>query len=308
MLMIQFLIFTAVLLLQACASNSGYWNTSDYTVKSGDTIYSIAWRYELDPVELARWNHISTRHFLIHPGQRLHIHQPAGLNKPHREISIHRQHGITKPTQRKPGWIRIQPGDTLYGVSKKYAISQSQLVQLNRLKPPWLLQPGQKLLLRTQVKTRNTIHPTYHGHNTTVQKTTAQKTSGRQLGRRWARSIHWQWPVRGKIVSAYVKNRHNAKGIDIRGNMGERVNAAADGKVVYSGNGLISYGNLVIIKHNKHYLSAYAYNHKLLVHEGQWVRAGQQIAEMGRKGNTRPRLHFEIRRNGKPVNPQHYLP
>ncbi|MGD2161376.1 MAG: peptidoglycan DD-metalloendopeptidase family protein, partial [Gammaproteobacteria bacterium] len=94
----------------------------------------------------------------------------------------------------------------------------------------------------------------------------------------------------------------------IAGNEGKTIKAAAAGKVVYSGNGLISYGNLVIIKHNRSYLSAYAHNRKLLVKEGDTIKAGQKIAELGRTGTDSPRLHFEIRKNGKPVNPLKYLP
>lgn len=98
------------------------------------------------------------------------------------------------------------------------------------------------------------------------------------------------------------------KGVDLAGRKGEPVLAAADGKVVYSGTGLVGYGNMIIIKHNDVYLSAYGHNSRLLLKEGQWAKAGQKIAEIGSTGTTRDKLHFEIRRNGKPVNPLQYLP
>jgi lipoprotein NlpD len=114
--------------------------------------------------------------------------------------------------------------------------------------------------------------------------------------------------VTGAVVNRFNNSRSDSKGIEIAGREGSPVRAAAPGKVVYSGNGLISYGNLVIIKHNRNFLSAYAYNRKLLVSEGDTVKAGQKIAELGRSGTDSPRLHFEIRKNGKPVNPLSYLP
>ncbi len=314
---IQLLPILIVLLMQGCVSNGEQWNPNDYVVKSGDTVYSIAWHYELNPIEFARWNNIDSAHFLIHPGQRLRIHKPAGFGTQRVSTGkiavdsaskmpvaqlVSRHLLVAKPLTQ----IKIKAGDTLYGVSKKYAISLSRLVQLNQLKQPYVLQPGQILLVKPvagmSLENRSS-------------KTQSKHLSGRrhsrlthQLTRKWAKTIHWQWPVRGRVLTHFMRNRHDAKGIDIGGNMGSRINAAADGKVVYSGNGLISYGDLVIIKHNKHYLSAYAYNRKLLVHEGQWVKAGQKIAEMGRNGSSSPRLHFEIRRNGKPMNPQKYLP
>jgi len=109
-------------------------------------------------------------------------------------------------------------------------------------------------------------------------------------------------------VKKFNRHRIDAKGIKYKGKRGDAILAAADGKVVYSGNGLISYGNLIIIKHNKTYISAYAYNRKLLVKEGDIVKAGQKVAEMGNKDKQSPRLHFEIRKNGKPVDPLKYLP
>eukprot|EP00389_Voromonas_pontica_P000884 GDKH01001308.1.p1 GENE.GDKH01001308.1~~GDKH01001308.1.p1 ORF type:complete len:108 (-),score=20.05 GDKH01001308.1:316-639(-) len=98
------------------------------------------------------------------------------------------------------------------------------------------------------------------------------------------------------------------KGIDIAGKAGDSVRAAASGNVVYAGSGLLGYGNLIIVNHNEHYLSAYAHNRKILVQEGEDVKAGQVIAELGNSGTDRPKLHFEIRKNGNPVDPAHYLP
>ncbi|WP_267124631.1 peptidoglycan DD-metalloendopeptidase family protein, partial [Xanthomonas sacchari] len=116
------------------------------------------------------------------------------------------------------------------------------------------------------------------------------------------------WPADGVVVSRFVGGEATKQGIDIGGSNGEAVRAAADGVVVYSGAGLVGYGELIIVKHNEQWLSAYGHNRKRLVNEGQNVKAGQQIAEMGHSGAARDMLHFEIRYNGKPVDPLLYLP
>lgn len=120
--------------------------------------------------------------------------------------------------------------------------------------------------------------------------------------------MSWNWPASGPVIERFSITGTVNKGIDLAGRKGEPVLATADGKVVYSGTGLVGYGNLVIIKHNDVYLSAYGHNSRLLVNEGQWVKAGQKIAEIGSTGTNRDKLHFEIRRHGKPVDPLQYLP
>jgi lipoprotein NlpD len=120
--------------------------------------------------------------------------------------------------------------------------------------------------------------------------------------------IAWRWPGGGKVIGGFVAGDQTKQGVDIAGAAGDQVVAAADGEVVYSGNGLLGYGELIIVKHNASFLSAYGHNRKRLVAEGDRVRAGQQIAEMGSSASSRDELHFEIRKNGKPVNPLDYLP
>jgi lipoprotein NlpD len=118
----------------------------------------------------------------------------------------------------------------------------------------------------------------------------------------------WRWPARGEIIGRYVGGDQTRQGINIAGQSGQEIAAAADGVVVYSGAGLVGYGELIIIKHSDEWLSAYAHNRRRLVNEGARVKAGQAIAEMGRTGAVREMLHFEIRRNGKPVDPLQLLP
>jgi lipoprotein NlpD len=119
-------------------------------------------------------------------------------------------------------------------------------------------------------------------------------------------AVQWQWPAPGKVIETFDETRN--KGIDIAGNDGDPVNAAADGEVVYVGSALRGYGNLVIVKHNEEFISAYAHNRQVIVKQGQAVKRGQRIAEFGRSDAERTKLHFEIRRQGKPVDPLRYLP
>jgi len=296
------LLISAMALLQGCGSNGVRWNPDEYTVKSGDTVYSIAWRYELDPKEFARWNGVDTGSFLIRPGQRLHVKKPSGFNKNKTGNSTRSTEPKRYNDSNRPTWVVAKSGDTLYGLSRKYHINATELAQLNQLKKPYPIKRGQTIFLRRLQGKSLSTSAANKGGRATGSKSQNSKNEN------WAKHISWQWPVKGKLLSRYKRNKNNAKGIDIAGTVGKRINAVADGKVVYSGNGLISYGNLIIIKHNRSYLSAYAYNRKLLVKEGQWVKAGQKIAEMGQKDKSSARLHFEIRRNGKPVDPLRYLP
>lgn len=124
----------------------------------------------------------------------------------------------------------------------------------------------------------------------------------------FAKEITWQWPTNGRLISKFSSAELGNKGIDIQGKRGQPVVASAKGKIVYAGSALRGYGNLIIIKHNNDYLSAYAHNDDLLVSEKQWVKKGQKIATMGSTGTNNVRLHFEIRFKGKSVNPDRYLP
>ncbi len=121
-------------------------------------------------------------------------------------------------------------------------------------------------------------------------------------------SLHWQWPTEGRVAQGFAEDDATRKGLKIAGTLGQPIYAAEAGRVVYSGSGLIGYGALIIIKHNKDYLSAYGYNSKILVKEGDQVTKGEHIAEMGRNGGGPPMLHFEIRQRGKPVDPTRVLP
>ncbi len=333
LLVVSLLIMLSMVGLSGCSSQIAKkiktWNPDDYTVKSGDTLYSIAWRYEIDPEKISAWNNIALSKRLK-AGQRLHTRKPANFNAAayeakQKKTETARVSGIveaepdSKPVylpapKRSTGggqksntdanWIEARAGDSLYLISKRSNVSIARLAQLNQLKKPYVIQPGQTIYIKPLPAS-----PSVKSRNTNAKNTSNSKKAPtiKASAMSWPRSVRWVSPAKGKVIKKFSRKSNGPKGIDIAGKMGNSVFAAADGKVVYSGNGLISYGNLIIIKHNKTYLSAYAYNRKLLVKEGTSVKAGQKIAEMGRKDKLSPRLHFEIRKNGKSVDPLKYL-
>jgi len=209
-----------------------------------------------------------------------------------------------KPTKKStkvvkaPAIYKVKKGDTLFSISWRYGYDHKNLAKINGIKSPYTIYVGQKLRFKPN---RTTTTKTTSTKTTTSKKVTKTSSSSNK-------KLTWRWPTSGKVISTYSKSAAGRKGIDIAGKSGQNIIAAASGKVVYSGNGLPRYGNLLIIKHNDVYLSAYAHNKTLLVKEGQQVKAGQKIALLGRSGTQKDQLHFEIRRNGKPVDPMRFLP
>lgn len=215
-------------------------------VRSGDTLYSIAFDSGLDVADLAAWNNIEIESRL-QVGQRLRL---------------------TKPLNFRPA------------------------------------KPAQPVV-RPQVVTREPVKPS----NPSVTKPARPTVSARPAPTVTARSgkVRWRWPTRGRIVRSFSLAA-GQKGIDIAAARGQVVVAAAPGKVVYAGNGLKGYGNLIIIKHNDQYLSAYAHNAQMFVKEGKLVAGGEKISTVGVANDGKSVLHFEVRLQGKPVNPVKYLP
>ena len=197
-----------------------------------------------------------------------------------------------------PKTYNVKKGDTLYSISWRYGMDYKTIAKINNIRSPYNIYVGQKLTFKSSRKVTKTS--TWTKKKTGSTKTTKANTTNQRLT--------WRWPTKGKLISTYSKNAAGRKGINISGQSGQKIIAAASGKVVYSGNGLPRYGNLLIIKHNEVYLSAYAHNKTLLVKEGQYVKSGQRIATLGRTGTQKNQLHFEIRRNGKPVDPLRFLP
>lgn len=221
----------------------------------------------------------------------------------------------------------VQPGETLYSIAWRYGRDYRELGSANGIGPPWNLKAGQVLRLDlrgTVTSSRQTASagssPPRSASRVSPPRQTASTAPKPAVTRAPASNkplasqtqtvarIEWRWPHVGTVIAGYSTSGKVNKGIDIAGKPGDAVKAAAAGNVVYAGNGLLGYGNLIIVNHNEHYLSAYAHNRKILVQEGEDVTAGQVIAELGSSGAERPMLHFEIRKNGNPVDPVHYLP
>lgn len=209
----------------------------------------------------------------------------------------------------------VERGDTLYSISWRYGLDYRDVARWNGIAEPYVIHPGQRLRLTAPALAgappvaasvpRPAETPTA-APVTPVPGAPRAATPIPQVAVPESGPIRWQWPVRGRIVRS--DSPTSKKGLDIAGTRSQSISAAAAGAVVYSGSGLLGYGRLIILKHSDTFLSAYAYNEQLLVAEGDRVTAGQQIATMGTGTSGQPMLHFEIRRDGKPVNPLEYLP
>lgn len=207
---------------------------------------------------------------------------------------------------------RVREGETLYAIGWRYGQDYRSVAAWNSIPPPYTIKNGQVLRVAPPVtpwwEEGDEAAPAESNGGTNTRA--ARTKAGPRLNAPFApdEAVEadipggWRWPARGRVVRTFSLLPPQSKGVDIGGDIGQPVYAAASGRVVYSGSGLIGYGKLIIIKHNKVFLSAYAHNDQLLVKEGEDVGVGQEIARMGSTGNT-PLLHFEVRRNGKPVDP-----
>lgn len=225
------------------------------------------------------------------------------------------------------GYHVVVRGDTLYSIAWRYGQDYRTVARWNNIGSPYLIYPGNRIRvippaqqvsppLTTATPTRQPSPPippagadrtvTARTPSPPVAAPTPSPTPAPAPRTALPGTINWQWPTQGDLLR--VQSPTAEKGIKISGRIGQEVKAAAPGQVVYSGSGLIGYGRLIIIKHDDTYLSAYAHNHELLVEEGDSVSAGQQIATMGTGSEGRALLHFEIRRNGQPVDPLQHLP
>lgn len=233
----------------------------------------------------------------------------------------------SRPPAYSRSYYLVQPGDTLYSIAWRQNLSYRVLASWNGIRPPdYQIFPGQRLRLKPQVTRRDAA-----GQKTNRARTKSQTpspapsvkpatTAARQKPKPVAvperpaaagksPRLVWDWPTNGRVVQTFSAGDDNRKGIWIQGRMGQPVTAAEAGRVVYAGSGLVGYGNLIIIKHDRSYLSAYGYNSKLLVREGDSVGKGDVVAHMGAPNiGGQPVLHFEIRRQGKPLNPLPLLP
>lgn len=201
---------------------------------------------------------------------------------------------------------RVQRHETLYAIAFRYDTDYRTLARINHINPPYALRVGQVLSLRGITARSQGLHRT-PGARRYYAARPVRPALITSPSNRYARSRSgWMWPVRGHVVTSFVPEQ-GKKGINIACNKGERVIAAADGVVAYAGSGLTGYGNLIIIKHSNEYLTAYGNNSRVLISEGQYVKAGHAIGEAGVIDRKYTGVHFEIRKSGIPVNPLNYL-
>ncbi len=277
------------------------WRPSTYVVKRGDTLHQIALDHGIDYKELAAWNNIENVN-LIRVGQTLQMSAPgepvAGgvTTAPLRTIApvVAAKPMSPSSAQAVPNASRNTDNYKSAPKALKEAYSEQAVRDVTRAasEPVVVVAAAPAMAPRTE--------PAAESKPETPRPAPAPADADDD-------ALDWMWPARGRIVGNFSETA-NLKGIDIAGTSGQPVLASAAGTVVYAGSGLRGYGKLIIIKHNKTYLSAYAHNRDILVKEGQAVTRGQNIAEMGNTDATEVKLHFEIRRLGKPMDPVRYLP
>ena len=285
-----------------------------YRVVRGDTLYSIAFKHGIDYRDLAAWNGIASP-YRIFVGQDLRLSapvqtaplaaRPMAEPQPGQAVTT----GITdtatttplasSAAATRPSAFESLPAQPVAAPTEP-ALAQSAPTETPLPKPVEAPpKPPQAAPAPKPAETPPPVKPAIVPAPPKPADNAAQLNAG---------GVTWRWPADGKVVGTYLAGDQTKQGLDIAGSAGDAVRAAADGEVVYSGNGLIGYGELIIVKHNANFLSAYGHNRKRLVKEGDRVKAGQEIAEMGSTSASRDELHFEIRKNGKPVNPLDYLP
>lgn len=203
---------------------------------------------------------------------------------------------------------RVKAGETLYSIAFEYGRDHRDVARWNRISRPYTIYPKQKLRIIPIKSDTKIVRKSNIRKNRTPATSKKIKPLERKVKYVANSKLKWRWPTQGKVVSTFSIRDPGRRGIDIVGRKGQPIKAAAAGRVVYRGNGLRGYGNLIILKHNETYFSAYAHTQNVVVKENEKVKSGQKLADMGNTSAEKIKLHFEIRRNGKPVNPLRYLP
>lgn len=270
----------------------GSYRGSYYQVRRGDTLYYIAYITDKNVNDIISYNNLQ-KPYTIHPGQKLKLWQPAYTPPAYGGTGAGPAVAVAKATP-APAKVAVSAPKPIKTSKSTKPASTSQTANVKakvvKKSPPKGVEQSKTKEYVGSVSKQNV--------NKKVSKTSSSNSKVAQ----------WKWPTKGRVIQNFSAGDQGNKGIDIAGQRGQSINSTAAGTVVYSGSALRGYGNLVIIKHNDHYLSAYAHNDRLLVKEGQNVTAGQKIATMGSSGASSVRLHFEIRYQGKSVNPKRYLP
>jgi len=278
---------------------AGDWRPDSYTVKKNDTLFSIGLEFGYDYKEIAQANDIAAP-YPIRVGQTL-------------KLKTLKDQAAQETNGENSDGVMTFPLSSSAGISESATATIVALHEPKAIREPYSDEALKRPVVVAKIVPEKTavtaasnpvalakspLSPTKSEAKSeakTEAKTTMQASA----------DINWAWPTKGKVVAAF--NEASNKGIDIAGSSGQSINAAANGKVIYSGSDLRGYGKLVIIKHNATYLSVYAHNNLIVVKEGQQVSAGEKIAEMGNTDSSSVKLHFEIRRQGKSVDPSKYL-
>lgn len=282
------------------------WRPDVYTVKKGDTLYSIGLEYGYDYKEIAQANNIAPP-YVIRVGQQLKL---KDVGKPGTAANTASDtaakepadHGVVVTPLNTEGAVSSPAAPTITSSAPPPGVIPT-LSEPKALREPY----SEKALLVQNIPAKPTDSPQPAEPAKKIDVTKPAEPMKPDAMPGDDDVIEWAWPTNGKVVAGF-NDASSGKGIDISGAQGQSVMAAAPGKVIYSGSDLRGYGKLVIIKHNKTYLSVYAHNSQILVKEGQFVSRGQKIAEMGNSDSDKVKLHFEIRQQGKSVDPSKYLP
>jgi lipoprotein NlpD len=292
------------------ASSDKDWRPDTYIVKKGDTLYSISLEYGYDYKDIAQWNSIQPP-YVIHVGRQLRMKDPKATAASVASASTTPQKDgaevVATPLKTEPV-AAAKPLDEPPLITEPKATKEPYSDQAMKaaVPTPVVTKPASKPADKVAAATT----PDTPKPEATKQENPAKIEAAPEKTAATASNddtIDWTWPTSGKIMTSF-SGASSAKGIDIGGTQGQPILAAGPGKVIYVGSSVRGYGKLVIIKHNKTFLSAYAHNSQILVKEGQEVTKGQKIAEMGSSDTDRVKLHFEIRKLGEPVDPAKYLP
>ncbi len=289
-------ILLLALSLSACTNGKwlnlgALWGSSDTVrVAKGDTLYSISRSYGVPLKDLINVNRLN-------PPYTLYVGQVLRL--PVKQYHI------------------VKSGESLYSISRDYNVDITTLSKVNNLQTPYFLTVGQKLVLPANVSAKPTVQQTAQKQNNNTQTLSAKNQNYQSAPVKDSyvpsatRKTKFDWPVKGRIISGFGNLGSGRKndGINIKADLGTTVKAADAGTIAYAGNELKGFGNLILIKHNDGWITAYAHNDKLFVSKGQKVKRGEKIASVGSTGSvTTPQLHFEVRSGKKAVNPRPYLP
>lgn len=274
-----------------------------YLVQEGDTLHAIAFRSGQDARVVAEINQLKPP-YTLRSGMTIYL-DTIGDYQDQYQVRLH---------------------DSLSLIASRFSVSLEHLAKINGIQPPYMIYPGQTLFINGSKLSAAHLAEDASGLSqkqdtglTSIAK--SKKTVERRLKKEYAqkvvqknnkldkqRAIVWRWPTQGRLIAESQRIGSSNKAIRIGGQKGQAIVAAADGQVVYAGNALQGYGQLLILKHDEDYLSAYAHNQRLLVRERQFVKSGQRIALMGKNDASAVQLHFEIRYRGKSVDPRRYLP